>query len=926
MATAGTSLIWSPRSNISLYGDTARVTTAHRLGVRIALGTDWMPSGSMNLLRELSCADSFNATYLDHYFRDDQLWKMVTVNAAGLTATEDVIGSLAPGKIADISIFASHGKPPFRSVIEAEPKDVALVMRGGKVLYGDDAAIAALTAVAARTDSCDTVDVCGTAKRVCVMGEVKKTYDALKTAANIYPAFACGVPDNEPVCAPSRPVSVASSTVYTGMTSDTDSDGDGIPDAMDNCPKVFNPIRPLDEGKQGDADGDGVGDACDPCPLDANSTACTPIATGDRDHDGVPDISDNCPEIANPDQADDDKDGKGNACDACPADANPGSAGCPASIYQIKKGQVPVGSAVRVTNALVTGLGTNGFFVQVKETDTGVYDGSDYSGMFVFTSVNPHSDPKYVGVIPGARVNIDGAVDNFHGELELDNLVQVQVVSTGLEDPPAPVAAAYADVNTGGARLASLEGVIVSLGAAVPTAINATSGEIALTYAAGQAISLDHFVFAVPAPVIGQSYTAVTGILALRQPVPAAPASIAKIEPRSAADLPLGPPVIALFGPALSSARVGTTINLPTFPDPLTVTLSSPATEATTIALTSSDTNALAVSDLVIPKDGTTGTVLVTALAPSADVTITGTLNGQTVTAHVQVLSEIAVPSKVTLSPATSSIAPNGSVQLTATLDLPATESTPITLDVAPLLAGTLPATVNIDAGQTTVTFTYTDSSAASAQITATFLASTSTATVNVTSGPNHLVISQVYGGGQGTATTTPFASDFVELHNPTSTPLSLAGLSIQYASATNANGAWSGLTILPALTVLPGGYVLVGEATGTVGAQVPTPDVIGTIAVSATAAKVALVSGITTLANGCPATGIIDHVAYGVSTVTCFEGSGPVPASPTPMSAATSAKRLLDGCRDTDDNATDFAVAAATAPRNSASAPVPCQ
>ncbi|MCU1277878.1 MAG: Metal dependent amidohydrolase, partial [bacterium] len=46
-----------------------------------------------------------------------------------------------------------------------------------------------------------------------------------------------------------------------------DADGDGIPDAMDNCPTTFNPIRPVDNGVQPDADGDGRGDACDACPL-----------------------------------------------------------------------------------------------------------------------------------------------------------------------------------------------------------------------------------------------------------------------------------------------------------------------------------------------------------------------------------------------------------------------------------------------------------------------------------------------------------------------------------------------------------------------------------------------------------------------------------------------------------------------------------
>ena len=42
-----------------------------------------------------------------------------------------------------------------------------------------------------------------------------------------------------------------------------DTDGDGIPDSKDNCPKVANP-------DQKDSDGDGVGDACDNCPLTDN--------------------------------------------------------------------------------------------------------------------------------------------------------------------------------------------------------------------------------------------------------------------------------------------------------------------------------------------------------------------------------------------------------------------------------------------------------------------------------------------------------------------------------------------------------------------------------------------------------------------------------------------------------------------------------
>lgn len=81
-----------------------------------------------------------------------------------------------------------------------------------------------------------------------------------------------------------------------GGSGNTDSDGDGIKDANDNCPDAFNP-------DQADSDGDGSGDACDEPEV------------VDSDGDGVPDDSDNCRYDTNPDQADSDGDGTGDACD-----------------------------------------------------------------------------------------------------------------------------------------------------------------------------------------------------------------------------------------------------------------------------------------------------------------------------------------------------------------------------------------------------------------------------------------------------------------------------------------------------------------------------------------------------------------------------------------------------------------------------------
>lgn len=74
----------------------------------------------------------------------------------------------------------------------------------------------------------------------------------------------------------------------------TDSDNDGIENALDNCPDTPN-------ANQLDTDGDGIGDVCD----DFN----------DSDQDGVADEVDNCPTTANSDQADSDGDGIGDVCD-----------------------------------------------------------------------------------------------------------------------------------------------------------------------------------------------------------------------------------------------------------------------------------------------------------------------------------------------------------------------------------------------------------------------------------------------------------------------------------------------------------------------------------------------------------------------------------------------------------------------------------
>jgi thermitase len=93
-----------------------------------------------------------------------------------------------------------------------------------------------------------------------------------------------------------------------------DTDDDGVPDDVDNCPSFANPA-------QTDGDRDGRGDAC-------AQTAWGP----DTDRDGVPDPDDDCPAAVDPAQADGDGDGVGDACDANPSGAAATVAAAPLAV------------------------------------------------------------------------------------------------------------------------------------------------------------------------------------------------------------------------------------------------------------------------------------------------------------------------------------------------------------------------------------------------------------------------------------------------------------------------------------------------------------------------------------------------------------------------------------------------------------------
>jgi cytosine/adenosine deaminase-related metal-dependent hydrolase len=165
----GAKLVWSPLSNLLLYGTMTNVFEAKAEDVLVSLGTDWTPSGSLTLLDELKVANvalrdarllgssrelvpefSLAGTRgperqeaeaaLDRWLVD-----MVTRNPAQTLRWDDRVGSIEPGMVADLLLIRpppnsrSRGLPRtvYRDLIEATQREVELVLVGGDPLAGE---------------------------------------------------------------------------------------------------------------------------------------------------------------------------------------------------------------------------------------------------------------------------------------------------------------------------------------------------------------------------------------------------------------------------------------------------------------------------------------------------------------------------------------------------------------------------------------------------------------------------------------------------------------------------------------------------------------------------------------------------------------------------------------------------------------------
>jgi 5'-nucleotidase len=192
-------------------------------------------------------------------------------------------------------------------------------------------------------------------------------------------------------------------------------------------------------------------------------------------------------------------------------------------------------------------------------------------------------------------------------------------------------------------------------------------------------------------------------------------------------------------------------------------------------------------------------------------------------------------------------------------------------------------------------------------------VADNTAAEVSAAAGTSPIVINEAYlsGGSAGAA----YKNKFVELYNSSDAPVSLAGWSLQYRSA-SATTAPTGVAALSGLIPAKGHYLVQGGSNngGAAGADLPAPDLVATgINPSGTTGTIILAKQPNAVALGTgsqvePA-GVADLLGYGASNT--FETQ---PAQAPAGNADVKSFNRAAGA-DSNNNAADFSLSATITP-----------
>lgn len=133
-------MVWSPTSNLLLYGKTANVAAAKANGIPIALGVDWSPSGCKNLLGELKMAHIVSEKQ-GGVFSPAELVAMATAVPAAMLGWQRHVGTIARGRRADLLVLQGQHADPYMALIDARETSIRAILIDGRVRLGEAAAL-----------------------------------------------------------------------------------------------------------------------------------------------------------------------------------------------------------------------------------------------------------------------------------------------------------------------------------------------------------------------------------------------------------------------------------------------------------------------------------------------------------------------------------------------------------------------------------------------------------------------------------------------------------------------------------------------------------------------------------------------------------------------------------------------------------------
>ena len=154
--------VWSPLSNMLLYGRSLKLAEMLDTGVPFSFGSDWTPSGSRNLLLELKVA-RLAAAAAGVSLSDQKIAEAATVVAARSAGWGDKLGSIAENKYADLLVLDDSQQDPYENLVCATERNIRLVVIAGHVRHGDESLVRSAGLADDRTEA---LQVGGRAKRL----------------------------------------------------------------------------------------------------------------------------------------------------------------------------------------------------------------------------------------------------------------------------------------------------------------------------------------------------------------------------------------------------------------------------------------------------------------------------------------------------------------------------------------------------------------------------------------------------------------------------------------------------------------------------------------------------------------------------------------------------------------------------------------